>query len=772
VLQIALIAAHCLEPTLLAGAAKNVVAYFRGEHANSRKPIVLGKTKLSVSRLVPSQEPRHQLAQANGRLLVSLPSLLKLAEQEELLDASCIFNFEFLQALVDSQGVLGMMHLIELANAPGDRIGQQDQEFVHCRRLWQDALLASLRTLQLDPQQLAGQIIGRLAGLSQYVSIKELAEAAEKYASDPSSLRLIPGYECLHNPGRCNQFVAQLSSNPCGPIIVANGDGVKIVCGRDDGALTLIEQDLMGGYLADTKALPKLEDAGAPRALAYSGAHADVVAVLREDRCDVYPALAGADSLVPRSSHDIQDGECIAISEDGAVLAIGTSNGDIVVHRNGMLRLTGLPVVAHSPCLIGADVSSVCDPESGLVQVLLEDVSTVVAISDTKLFYFVEGQDVCLASESIDAELLCLSRGRNLYAVETHDNQTRLVLYRWAEEDGVLTLGPPYSGPVLGSGTEEEALTMAVSGNNKYLAVAMSHEIVLLEITNADHDTSTSSLTSTTFATLAACFTRPLAELSCVDYLFVSDDGEVASSGEDCTLCYWSTMAPANKKSRKREAPERSVAKAALESRLQDYHTANTAFFALSTAQQHALSVSSEEVLVWDLHTGHVESRLPLRSPQRAFMPRSPAAWKHFYAAANVKGTDYVVVPLARPDDLSRCDGWMLLQAAKGDVVTRHESSDEMIALTCFGQNEQVVVLCAKANSTLAAFDASAKRLALLEDVDCISIHVTAKAVPLLMLQGGELATVVLQDNQLVLTMVDLGEAHLEANSAIMCTTG
>eukprot|EP00045_Choanoeca_perplexa_P017225 m.247203 g.247203 ORF g.247203 m.247203 type:complete len:1748 (+) comp17480_c0_seq3:112-5355(+) len=751
--EVALIVAHCLEPMLLAGAAKNVVAYFRGEHANSRKPLLVGKAKQPVSRLVPSQEPRHELAHANSRLLVSLPSLLKLAEQEELLDASCIFKFEFLQALVDDQGVLGLMHLIELANAPGDRIGEHHRDFVHGRRLWQDAMLASLRTLQQDRQQLAGQIIGRLAGLSQYVSIKELVEAAQKYANDPSSMRLIPEYECLHNPGRCNHIIAQLSSNPCGPIIVVNGDSVKVVCGRDDGALTLIEQDLMGGYLTDSKGLPNLEAAGAPRALAYSGGRTDVVAVLREDRCDVYASIAGQATLRPTTSYDVQDAECVGISEDGTILAVGTNGGDLVICRDG------------------ATAASVCDPESGLVQILIEDDGTAVAVSDTKLFLHVPGQDVCLASESIDAELLCLSRGHSLYAVETHDHQTRLVLYRWTEEDGVLTLGQPYSGPMLGSSVEEEALTMAVSANNQYLAVAMSHEIVLLEIAAGAHDTSTSSLTSTTIATLAACFTRPRAELSCVDHLFVSDDGEVASSGEDCTLCYWSTMPPANKKSRKRGDPERSVSQAALESRMRDYHTANTSYFALSTAQQHALSASSEEILVWDLHTGHVESRLPLRSPQRAFVPNGAGSWPRYYKSVNVKGTDYVLVPLARPDDLSRCDGWMLLQAAKGDVVVCHESPDEVTALVCFGQHEQVVVLCAKANSTLAAFDAAGKRLAVLEEVDCVFMHVSAKGIPLLMLEGGELATVTLRDDQLVLATLDLGDAHLEASTAVMCTT-
>jgi hypothetical protein len=384
-----------------------------------------------------------------------------------------------------------------------------------------------------------------------------------------------------------------------------------------------------------------------------------------------------------------------------------------------------------------------CDPEAPLVQVAF-DGEEALALSSDRLFLLVPGSDVCWASESVSSELMAIAPGHRLYTVEKQDTQLQLNMYKWAAGENVLKLGLPERGPLLCHHDVEAVTALAVSSDGQYLAVGLTFHVILfkaLQVVLAGLEGTRAG----PFVHLEACFTRSAGRQASIDQLHVSCDGVVAAACDDCSVHFWCPFPPILQKPKARDTPVHSRASPALEAHLQDFHVCTMGAMRVFEDQQHALSVGSAELLVWDMHTGLVAQRRRLPVDAHVAVPRDPRAWARQFACVRAGTVEYGVLALAMPDDCNKCDSWLLLDLSSLEVVSQTNSSQPVTALTVAVQGEDPVVLVSKELGDLQLFD---RQGALLGSCplthEARGIHCTALNRPLLVASDGGLHVVVL----------------------------
>lgn len=193
--------------------------------------------ELSSEPEAPKPEKRKASNQPPSRPPILSGNLRKLSElifQQALsgdvfLPVQTLGTFAFLQAKVQYQGVNALVDDVRLANSSD--LG--DPDCVTGLRLLQQALSRAAHILARQPDQLRGQLTGRLVG-NEHPFIEELIQQALK---TPAPLWLRPLYASLSQGDASQQTLTTLPGN-CSALALSS-DGLQLATGTINGFLQL-----------------------------------------------------------------------------------------------------------------------------------------------------------------------------------------------------------------------------------------------------------------------------------------------------------------------------------------------------------------------------------------------------------------------------------------------------------------------------------------------------------------------------------------------------
>eukprot|EP00053_Salpingoeca_punica_P019925 m.204792 g.204792 ORF g.204792 m.204792 type:complete len:1634 (+) comp17750_c0_seq1:81-4982(+) len=207
---------------------------FHGKWAGERKPVA-GKPKTAMDRGVAPQPVMFE-TQANRRKLSELPHACSIGQFVEDHAHNVLYNFAFLSAALSCSSVDDLIDLYDS--------GHENM---------QDTLILSRHVLEADSEQLASQLMGRLAqSLSSGVvkdkdpsakmkraAIELMLDQVRTFASTAETYRFVPSHSCLQPPERCKLMARCACDVTC---LLAADAHKRLLLATSDGVIQVLDE--------------------------------------------------------------------------------------------------------------------------------------------------------------------------------------------------------------------------------------------------------------------------------------------------------------------------------------------------------------------------------------------------------------------------------------------------------------------------------------------------------------------------------------------------
>ena len=300
--------------------------FFEGTWSgNKGKTVTLSHRMLTIEdakRQVASQPLQYSDEVYNLRKLNELPLHLLLSKQQEKLKRIALCNFEWLHTKLKATDFTSLMSDFSL---PLSIIEDKDISITN------ETLLLSAHSLKVNPDSLAGQLLGRLNSLESSLSpyIQNLLSQVHKWIENCEKSLLIPNNTCLISPG--GPLKTTLSGHPqlVLGLSISKTHPFAVSCSKGSNCSIFNVWNVKTFQYVQNLHTLKIADVGLP-CFALNG---ELLTAISGKTLSVWNCNTGEEISSTSFTNDLAS---VAVTTDNQLIVAGTKTGAVVALFKGL----------------------------------------------------------------------------------------------------------------------------------------------------------------------------------------------------------------------------------------------------------------------------------------------------------------------------------------------------------------------------------------------------------------------------------------------------